>query len=128
MPNHPYLGYQLNDIFYYRPYPYGSQGAVSSNSPYATAVGLEILKKGGNVFDAACAVSLTLGLVGPYHSGIGGGCFYIFYHKESNQFYCCDARGVVHSCPRFIPGPGRNPSEIWNHELGRSFRPCYQAG
>ena len=95
MPNHPYLGYQLNDIFYYRPYPYGNQGAVSSNSPYATAAGLEILKKGGNVFDAACAVSLTLGLVGPYHSGIGGGCFYVFYHKDSNQFYCCDARGVA---------------------------------
>lgn len=95
MPNHPYLGYQLNDIFYYRPYPYGNQGAVSSNSPYATAAGLEILKKGGNVFDAACAVSLTLGLVGPYHSGIGGGCFYVFYHKGSNRFYCCDARGVA---------------------------------
>ncbi|WP_303063887.1 gamma-glutamyltransferase [Acidaminococcus massiliensis] len=95
MPNHPYLGYQLNDIFYYRPYPYGNQGAVSSNSPYATAAGLEILKKGGNVFDAACAVSLTLGLVGPYHSGIGGGCFYVFYHKDSNRFCCCDARGVA---------------------------------
>ena len=109
MPNHPYLGYQLNDIFYYRPYPYGSQGAVSSNSPYATATGLEILKKGGNVFDAACAVSLTLGLVGPYHSGIGGGCFYIFYHKESNQFYCCDARGVapIHaSSDMFLDGNG----------------------
>lgn len=95
MPNHPYLGYQLEDIFFYRPYPYGTEGAVSSNSPYATKAGLEILKKGGNVFDAACAVSLTLGLVGPYHSGIGGGCFYVFYHKESNEFYCCDARGVA---------------------------------
>lgn len=109
MPNHPYLGYQLNDIFYYRPYPYGNQGAVSSNSPYATAAGLEILKKGGNVFDAACAVSLTLGLVGPYHSGIGGGCFYVFYHKDSNQFYCCDARGVapIHaSADMFLDGNG----------------------
>lgn len=109
MPNHPYLGYQLNDIFYYRPYPYGNQGAVSSNSPYATAAGLEILKKGGNVFDAACAVSLTLGLVGPYHSGIGGGCFYVFYHKDSNQFYCCDARGVapIHaSSDMFLDGNG----------------------
>ena len=95
MPNHPYLGYQLNDIFFYRPYPYGSKGAVSTNSPYAAQAGLEILRQGGNVFDAACAVSLVLGVVEPYHSGIGGGCFHVFYHKESNEFYCVDARGVA---------------------------------
>lgn len=47
MPNHPYLGYQLNDIFFYRPYPYGSKGAVSTNSPYAAQAGLEILRQGG---------------------------------------------------------------------------------
>lgn len=46
MPNHPYLGYQLNDIFFYRPYPYGSKGAVSTNSPYAAQAGLEILRQG----------------------------------------------------------------------------------
>ncbi len=97
MPNHPYLGYQLNDIFYYRPYPYGTKGAVSSNSPYATQAGLEILKKGGNAFDAACAISLVLGVVEPYHSGIGGGCFHVFYHKDSDSFHCCDARGVAPS-------------------------------
>lgn len=95
MPNHPYLGYQLNDIFFYRPYPYGTKGAVSSNNPYATQAGLEILRAGGNAFDAACAVSLVLGVVEPYHSGIGGGCFHIFYHKDSDVFASCDARGVA---------------------------------
>lgn len=45
--------------------------------------------------DAAVAVSLVLGVVEPYHSGIGGGCFHIVYHKESNEFFAVDARGVA---------------------------------
>ena len=28
-------------------------------------------------------------------AGLGGGCFHVFYHKESNEFYCVDARGVA---------------------------------
>jgi gamma-glutamyltranspeptidase/glutathione hydrolase len=95
MANHPYLGQQLDHMFQYRPFPYGSKGAVASDSAYATRAGLEILKKNGNAFDAACAVSLVLGLVAPYHSGIGGGCFHIFYHKASHAFYSCDARGTA---------------------------------
>lgn len=73
----------------------GTRGGVSSNSPYSTKAGLEILKQGENAIDAAVAISLVLGVVEPYHSGIGGGCFHVVYHKESNQFYAVDARGVA---------------------------------
>lgn len=68
---------------------------MSCNNPYAAAAGLEMMKKGGNAIDAAVAVSLVLGVVEPYHSGIGGGCFHIVYHKESNEFFAVDARGVA---------------------------------
>lgn len=95
MPTKPFLGQKLNDIEMFRTYPYGSKGAVSSNSPYAASAGMEILKQGGNAIDAACAISLTLGVVEPYHSGIGGGCFHVVYHKASDSFYACDARGVA---------------------------------
>ena len=96
MPNRPYLGrHVLDGIAMYKPHISGTQGAVSSNSPYATQAGLEILRQGGNAFDAAAAIALVLGVVEPHHSGIGGGCFHVFYDKKTGQFHSVDARGAA---------------------------------
>lgn len=78
-----------------RPVVHGPQGAVSSNSAYATRAGLSILRRGGNAFDAAAAVALTLSVVEPHHSGIGGGCFSLVYSAKEKKCYAIDGRGVA---------------------------------
>jgi len=60
----------------HRPLIMGRNGAVASNHPAATQVGLDVLKAGGNAADAAVATALALGVVEPHMSGLGGDGFY----------------------------------------------------
>ncbi len=52
-------------------------GAVSTADPRATEAGAQMLRQGGSATDAAIAVMLTLTVVEPQSSGIGGGGFYL---------------------------------------------------
>ena len=55
----------------------GYNGMVVSSNEYASNIGVEILKKGGNAIDAAIGVSFALAVVHPGAGNIGGGGFMV---------------------------------------------------
>ncbi len=68
------------------------QVAVATASPLATKVGINILKQGGNAFDAAAAITASLAVVEPYGSGLGGGGFWLLYDAANNKQVMLDGR------------------------------------
>lgn len=64
--------------------PLGEQAMISSAHPLATQVGVEVLKNGGNAFDAALAVKFTLAVVFPRAGNIGGGGFALYRMNDGS--------------------------------------------
>ncbi|MNK89682.1 Gamma-glutamyltranspeptidase precursor [compost metagenome] len=81
------------------PWPYpakgepakASNGMISSVSPIASRVGIDILKQGGNAVDAAIAVGLAMAVTWPEAGNIGGGGFMVA-RDASGKTYALDYR------------------------------------
>ena len=73
---------------------------VVTANDYATSIGFKILSEGGNAVDAAVAIQMTLGLVEPQSSGLGGGSFITYYNKKEEKVISYEGRETA---PKKIP-------------------------
>jgi gamma-glutamyltranspeptidase/glutathione hydrolase len=73
------------------------EGMVATSQPLAAEAGVSILKQGGNAFDAAIATALTLGVVEPMSTSIGGDAFFLYHCAADGKLYGVNGSG---RCPQ----------------------------
>lgn len=61
---------------------YATEGIVATSQPLAAEAGVEILRAGGNAFDAAVATAATLNVTEPTSTGLGGDVFALYRTAE----------------------------------------------
>ena len=71
------------------------KGMVVSAREEASEIGVEILQKGGNAFDAMMATELALAVAYPYAGNIGGGGFMV-YRMKNGDVGALDYREKLH--------------------------------
>lgn len=91
----------------------GKQGMVVSVDGYASQVGVDILKKGGNAIDAAVAVGFALVVTCPRAGNIGGGGFIMARFPDTEETVAIDFREKA---------PGRATSDMYLDEEGKYVR------
>lgn len=92
----------------------GTNGVVAAANPYAAKAGIEVLKAGGNAFEAAVAVSFALGVVEPHASGVGGGGILVGFNADKGEF-------VSYNFREFVPAAGK-ASEFTDATLDNGIR------
>ncbi|WP_436348513.1 gamma-glutamyltransferase family protein [Natronorubrum sp. FCH18a] len=70
---------------------HANRGMVATSQPLAAEAGLEILRDGGNAFDAAVATAAALNVVEPTSTGLGGDVFALYRTADGDV-------GAMRSC------------------------------
>ncbi|KAI0505303.1 gamma-glutamyltranspeptidase [Xylaria bambusicola] len=69
----------------------GRRGAVASESKVCSQIGIDLLARGGNAVDAFIGTQLCVGVIGMYHSGLGGGGFALV-RDQNGEYTVIDYR------------------------------------
>ncbi|KAK6168229.1 hypothetical protein SNE40_022098 [Patella caerulea] len=80
---------------YLGPPQVGANGAVATDVPYCSDIGLAILQKGGNAVDATVGACLCLGVINSHSSGLGGGGFMVVHDHKTQKSWGYDFREVA---------------------------------
>ncbi len=83
--------FSLNNTHHPKKPVTSTNGMVVSAKEEASQIGIEILKKGGNAFDAMVATELALAVAYPCAGNIGGGGFMV-YRKANGEVGALDYR------------------------------------
>jgi len=89
-----------------------SHGMVASEHPLVSQAGLDILRRGGNAFDAALAMSALLPVVKPHRNHLGGDAYILAYPASEGRVtaICSGGKAPAAATPaRYaggIPGHG----------------------
>ncbi len=75
--------------------PRGTFGMVASTHWLASAMGMSVLERGGNAFDAACATGFTLQVVEPHLNGPGGEVPAVFWSESHGRPLALCGQGVA---------------------------------
>ena len=84
-----------------RPEIRGSFGVTTSTHWIASTVGMGILERGGNAFDAAVATAMVLQIVEPHLNGPAGDMPAIFHSAKTGMTEVLCAQGVARAL-RFV--------------------------
>jgi len=90
----------------HRQAPMARHGMVAACHPLASLAGVEVLKSGGNVVDAAVATNAVLAVTQPNYCGVGGDFFCLYHEAATGRVHCYN-------------GAGRSGSRASLEELGR---------